>query len=812
MYNRDNEKSFQALGMENVIRETVIACLAVVSGVASAEAAPDFPFESTVVVTGREVTCAFALKEFGELVKKSTGRMFRVGRGDEPATRRIFLGRSAAAERILGADFFDGLAEEESCVFERDGNLFLVGGTAGVLWSVYDFAEDNLGYRWYFECRDDLRTENEIIEKRETVAFRGGATRRKPGFDGYRISHNNEGWFRLFRLRHRSNREIRRFVPDYCFRYEGRTSGHGFDMYLPRNPKAPLLKLEKLTPDSIRSLGDVFASHPEYFSVDEKGNRSRYMQLCLSSPATRQALLKSLLAWVEKHGRGVYMVGSNDDHTGRYCCCADCIAKERQYACAGGPLWDAVIWLCGELKRLGKDGVYVTSLAYRHQTQMCPKGVVFPDNFICDLAPVTWDRAPSETADEALADGTPYNRVANIRAWTKACPGGCSYWYYADGNRPECNWGRLSRELKDLADAGVRSVGMCGLEGGPEFKDMMHHVFFWALFNPTGDVRGEFARACAAKYGPAAGDVLAYADLLEKLRRKVVAKMPLGPAALPILSFATVDELRRLEKLLDGAERKAAGTSWAENVRWARITLDTELFLKAGDAAAERRARAAAGSYFAKVDSRKLMRTVDPITVRLDAMANYALLKSEVLPAELQKYPKEDVTRVLPGKATPFAPYGRVVEGKMNSVPDAQAACGFALTDELLDAYATGGVGDIRLGLYDANAGKYLIPFHGVKFPKDFFTSGGYRLFCLGRSRYSADMAVIWTDAYGRQAFRGYSPVSTKLLSRLFDAVERDVEYETWISVRAEGPKFIPGDARPNRVFVDQLFSVKLKH
>ena len=64
------------------------------------------PFESTVVVTGREASCAFALQELNEIVKKATGKAFRLPAPDGtvvPAPvresvdgtvkRRIFIGR-----------------------------------------------------------------------------------------------------------------------------------------------------------------------------------------------------------------------------------------------------------------------------------------------------------------------------------------------------------------------------------------------------------------------------------------------------------------------------------------------------------------------------------------------------------------------------------------------------------------------------------------------------------------------------------------------------------------------------------------------
>ena len=105
------------------------------------------PFEETVVVTGREMTCAFALKELNEIVKRATGKTFKAKVEGEPRTaHRIFLGRSAEA---------------------------------GTLWAVYDFVEDNLGYRWYQLCRDDLREQNEIVERRPTVVWKGEKTRKR---------------------------------------------------------------------------------------------------------------------------------------------------------------------------------------------------------------------------------------------------------------------------------------------------------------------------------------------------------------------------------------------------------------------------------------------------------------------------------------------------------------------------------------------------------------------------------------------------------------------------------------------------------
>ena len=138
---------------------------------------------------GDDVTSEFAICELNEIVKKATGREFAVAAGAaDQAAHRIFVGRSAEVTRRLGAKLLDSLGVEESLVCEKDGDLFLVGGdAAGTLWAVYDFVEDNLGYRWYQECRDDRRAEREIVDKTDTVVWRGNATLRKP-FSAHRSS------------------------------------------------------------------------------------------------------------------------------------------------------------------------------------------------------------------------------------------------------------------------------------------------------------------------------------------------------------------------------------------------------------------------------------------------------------------------------------------------------------------------------------------------------------------------------------------------------------------------------------------------
>ena len=264
-----------------------------------------------------------------------------------------------------------------------------------------------------------------------------------------------------------------------------------------------------------------------------------------------------------------------------------------------------------------------------------------------------------------------------------------------------------------------------------------------------------------------------------------------------------------MSRLLDGAVAAASGTKYAENVAWARTSLDVMLFFRNGDAAAEARARAAATGYFEKVAAPMLMRKTNTVVQRLDQMANYSNLKSDALPPELAKYPRSKVTRVLPAKSNPYAPYGREIPGKLWSEPDPGAVCGYAMTDALPEGYAKGGAEAIRIGLYNHGAGKYLIPFQSGKIPKSFWKKDEYRLYRMGVSPYAPRTVLIWTDTLGSGAL-SYSPLDTQLLSRLYDPVNVDRKYETWLSLKAQGPMFFDGDTRENRIFIEQIFSVEL--
>ena len=775
-------------------------------------------FDATTVVTGREASVGFALHELNEIVAKSAGRGFEVGqRAWAAKERRIFLGRSEEAEKILGADFWKDLKSQESLVFAKGNDLFIQGGDElGLLWAVYDFVEDNLNYHWYFCCDDKDRAEFESVDKRTSVTWRGKATRHVPSFPFSRRSHNNPRYCALFRIRNRGMNYVDDYIrqygaKDYRGWYEGKTCGHGFDFYLPRNMK---LRIIQTIPKSVQARGNMWEQHPEYFSLDENGKRSNKMQLCFSNPEARKALTESVRLWIAAHGAGTYMVGVNDEYGGRLCFCEGCKALEKKYACMGGPLWDYMLELCEAVK--GQKDVFVTSLAYRYQTQMPPIGVRFPDNFVPDTALAQWDRAPREIPPRKLPDGRIYDFYETLCEWSRIA-GNVTYWYYGSPGA-DYTWGRMGKEIADLHDAGVKGVGYCGLEGGYEFRDIVGYLRLRCLYDVSIDLREEFLKVARVKYGPAADEILAYTELLEKIRVREVRRTPVGAFALDLYQFASERELLEMERLFDRAFAKVAGTPYERATKWARMTLDARASLRgeqlkgvepAFDAeACETRARAAIADF----KTTKLFRKgeTDNLSGLLDVMANYKFLKSDELPKELQKYPREKVHRVLPPKEGPYCPFGAPERGgKLRaSEPDPTAICGFAITTPVLpDWEKCRGFDDINIGLYGHNVRKHHIPHAGNRPPKSAWKRDGYTLFRLGVGTLSDDPWLLFVG--GGRAL-GAVPVNSRLLGRFFDPVNVDRKYEIWLSLKMEGPIFWPGDTRENKIFIEQMFVVDL--
>ena len=788
-----------------MIIEAVIAALTV-CGVGGKTTSQSFPFEETVVVKGADVSADFAVQELNFIVSNATGRVFAFASasrrdGDGTVRRRILVGRSPEAEKILGAAFFEGLQDEESAVFAKGNDLFLVGGgQLGCLYAVYDFVEDNLRFRHYFTTDDGF-----VVDKVPEVVWKGVATRKRPHFTGYRKNHADRRDCALADVRNRSNaNNAERIIPGYRFRLTPRIPGHGFNPFLlpPYDPRKDSL-VDRL------GIRGSFKEHPEWYSLGTDGKRHDDMQLCLSNPEARQKLLDNLILWIKARGAGVYMVGSNDNHNTRYCNCEGCVALERKYDSVGGPLWDWILWACPRLKELGYGDAVVSSLAYKGptQTERAPKGVGrFPDNFNCDAAFLNFDRPLADVPDEILPDGTVFSKLANLKRWRSLCTH-VSYWFYGARSPMEFHT-RLQAEMRELADAGVESIGFDGSGGAYEFGDFTSWVAFRLMRDPNADLEPDLRRIFAIKYGPAAADVRAYADRLERLLKAATAKLRTTCGSLyEGCSFLGGDDLLALRAISDRALAKAEGTPFEQKVRESRIGLNIWTLtyfhkIKAADSAAAAKIDCAAVAGEARRTIAGLAggKSNASLLAAVNEMANYANLENDDLPPQLGQYPKDKVFRILPPARSPHV-CGTVVPGVYSCEADPKAVSGWAWMDTLGENYdASKGIG---VEIYSSAERQWLWRSNQNPIPRTNFKKGEYTLWKLCTTRLPNRVCLVFANRWG-------SPTSVTFLGRLYDPTYHNRQWEIWISARGEGPKFFEDEdsSLPSRLWIDQIFCV----
>lgn len=784
-----------------------------------------FPFGETVVVKGSDVSADFAVQELNFIVSNATGRVFRdegtKGCKDEKSSsHRIFVGRSPEAERILGAAFFEGLRDEESAVFAKGNDLFLVGGgQLGCLYAVYDFVEDNLNFRHYFKTDDGF-----VVDKVPEVVWKGVATRKRPKFRGYRKDHHDNAKEALFEVRNRCNAtNAERMVPGYRNRLSPRIPGHGFNPFLMPPYDRGDAGWGKWFKDL--QIGGWYKEHPEWFSLNQAGKRVDDAQLCLSNPGCREQLLQNLIKWVKYRGAGIYMVGSNDNHNDRYCWCENCVALEKKYDSIGGPLWDWILWAGPELEKRGYKDAIISSLAYKgwRQTEIAPKSVErFPDNFNCDAAFLNADRELAYAFfDTTLPSGETYDRTENLKKWCRLCKH-VSYWYYG-GNNPGQVWWRSQHEMRELHECGVESVGFCGTGGGFEFNDFTSYICFKLLQDPYADLEPDLKRIFAIKYGPAAEKVREYVDTLDAFRRDATRTIPVTTSTDAMYAgFSYLDgrALLRLRAILDEALALAKGTPYEQHVLESRLGLNIWTITsfhkirqanpaeaaKIDCAALDAESRAAAlvcaeRRYPSRTNGdHNRLRKNNQVIRALDAMANYANLRDDRLPPELKGEPADKVFRILPPKANPYF-CGNQQRGYLSTVDD-KAVAGWAWMDKLSEKMIVND-GCLHFEVYDSGTREWLVNFDQGKVPLKSLKKGEYTLVKLGRMCIPAQFCIVMHGLWG-------SPTNINQPARLFDPSYQGKEWDVWMSLKVDGPKFYPEDdaSAPSCIWIDQVFCV----
>ena len=76
------------------------------------------------------------------------------------------------------------------------------------------------------------------------------------------------------------------------------------------------------------------------------------------------------------------------DYGGKFCYCPECLKREKQYGTPCGAFFEFLAEISREIKK-DYPLLKIATLAYRkEQTEIPPKGLLFPDNFVVIFAPI----------------------------------------------------------------------------------------------------------------------------------------------------------------------------------------------------------------------------------------------------------------------------------------------------------------------------------------------------------------------------------------------------------------------------------------
>ncbi len=483
-----------------------------------------------------------AAAELAKYLERLSGTRFGVLPAPEPLPEKgIFVGAfTPAAGGDPGPDGFR----------IRAGNqrVELTGGSPhGTLCAVFAMLEEQFGCRWWSQDEESLPP------VRSTLALPDLDAVTRPAFAIHNV------W----------NREAQSPVNQFAAKArttsaEAFTGGH--TMY-------PLL-----TPYA--------KDHPEIYPQDKEGTRkANNLHFCYLAPgiaeALAEALEKQIAATKRDPARTIFFAGMGDWYGGM-CECADCkrVYEEETWTDPDGrkkPGYTAtllrMINRTAELLEKKHPGVRIGTFAY--MSLEAPPAKTKPRENVSIRVP----RLRHCTVHGVRECEKNATFARNLERWCEIAPGRVFVWEYGANYKNFINpfpcLASMADNLKFYHQLGIRGVEIQGnyVSPGGDLAVLKNYVWRRIFWQPELDPQAVVSEFCHGYYGPAAADVLAYVDALEKSVRE-----PSRTCADEFAGFnyLTPEIRARMAAHRDAALAKAAGDAViTRRVREATVGLDS---------------------------------------------------------------------------------------------------------------------------------------------------------------------------------------------------------------------------------------------
>ena len=467
-----------------------------------------------------------AAEELAFFLHIVTGADFPVSDDAPTSAPRILVGPGAARSAVPGFDAA-ALKPEEIIVRAAGRDLILAGGgPRGTIYAVYSFLEDVVGCRWW-------TPQASLMPRRPTLEIGPVDLRSAPPFE-YREPY----WYTAFDPVWAARNKLDGITAGGDDARGGRQVYEGFV-----HTAYSLIPPEK-----------YFKDHPEWFSEIGGKRTDHDAQLCLTNEEMRRELVKNLKERLRANPKATIASVSQNDCFNP-CQCPACRAVDEEEGSPSGALLRFVNAVAADIEAEFPN-VAIDTLAYQY-TRKPPKITRPRPNVIVRLCSIecSFSRPLDDPRNKDFYD--------DLDAWSKIARRLYVWDYttdFAHYIQPHPNLQVLAPNIRLFAGHNVRGVFEQGAyqSWGSEMAELRSWMLAKLLWNPALDPRRLREEFLDGYYGPAAGPVGGYLDLMEAA--VLAAGDKLGCYSPPDAKFLSLENLAAAWDVLGRAERRVRGT------------------------------------------------------------------------------------------------------------------------------------------------------------------------------------------------------------------------------------------------------------
>jgi len=444
----------------------------------------------------------------------------------------ILVGRSRILDRLPVNIDFEALGDEGFVIKTVGPHLVLAGGRLrGTMYACYEFLDKYLGCRW-FSAKGATPAVSRI-PRRDTIVLPSIDYQKIPVLE-YREPFYTEAFDGDWAARNRMNSNQAGLRKEHGGKIVYRGFVHTFYSLVPP--------------------AQYYAEHPEYFSLIDGKRTSRGAQLCLTNPEVVKIATEVVRRWLQESPEAnIVSVSQND--WGGYCQCDNCRALAEHEGSQAGPILHFVNQIADNIKDEFPN-VAIDTLAYSYSRKP-PRHVKPRPNVIVRLCSIECCFS-HPLATDASEENRRFRE--DIEKWSKICNRLYVWDYVTDFAHyllPFPNLYSLQPNIKFFVDHNVKGIFEEGnYHGGGEFAELRSYILARCLWDPACDWKREMDEFLRAYYGPAAGPIRQYIDLLHsKVREENIHVHIWTP---PTAKYLSREIISQADSLFDKAEAAVA--------------------------------------------------------------------------------------------------------------------------------------------------------------------------------------------------------------------------------------------------------------